>query len=279
MSRHDSLTKIMPKVDYSITRKDAAESLKVAERTVDRYIRSGTLSSAKREGRIWLSKAEIQERLHLMKSLRSHRGLKDGKIDAYTQSRQMSRHQSRQKVSIDTPDDQGVYPTETSAPAEAQYSKFSEEKFVDGFVKEAAGETTQDAQTPVEPDFSTPQPTPKIYPPFQLSPTERIYQKLYEKLLKKHENQQERLEGANYKVGELEAKLASSVPLLEYQKETARFRQLESGLKQKQQEKEQEIGGLLKDVHKEKLNRYAYIVLLFIILALQPVLWIFLQKP
>jgi len=43
-----------------------------------------------------------------------------------------------------------------------------------------------------------------------------VYKKLYEETVEKLEAAQRRLEGANYRVGELESQMKSSVPLLEY---------------------------------------------------------------
>ena len=45
-----------------------------------------------------------------------------------------------------------------------------------------------------------------------------IYQRLYEELQEELKIKQERLEGANYRVGQLEGLLKESVPLLEYRK-------------------------------------------------------------
>ncbi|MEK7528904.1 MAG: hypothetical protein AAB592_03985, partial [Patescibacteria group bacterium] len=44
---------------YEIDRKTASQLLKVAVRTIDRYIRGGKLSARQINGRVWLSKQEI----------------------------------------------------------------------------------------------------------------------------------------------------------------------------------------------------------------------------
>ena len=79
---------------------------------------------------------------------------------------------------------------------------------------------------------------------------DRIYRKLYEELKDDVKSFQARLEGANYRVGQLESDLKASVPLVEHQK-------------------------LLTGHKKEKFNKKILYVVLAVILILQPV-WIFL---
>ena len=293
----------MQNVDYPTTRKAAATSLKVTERTIDRYIKEGLLSYKKSRGRIWLSAKEISEWQESIKKSRLHKGIKEAKSAAYTQGRQRSRQQGRHKMSIENDVYKGVYPTSTSADSRGQYAKFSEEKFIDGFVKISEVDKKEESADPLgreqksqsvntssfakkPPISSSTHISPSNYKIPMSTPanatylaTEPVYKKLYYRLLKRFEKQQRRLEGANYKVGELEAKVAHSIPLLDYQKEVAKFHQLESGLKEKEETRKKEITELNQEVYVEKINRYVYIVLLFVILALQPILWILLRKP
>lgn len=79
---------------------------------------------------------------------------------------------------------------------------------------------------------------------------DRIYKKLYEELKDDVKSFQARLEGANYRVGQLESELKATVPLTDHQK-------------------------LLTGHKKEKFNKKILYIVLAVILLLQPV-WIFL---
>lgn len=79
---------------------------------------------------------------------------------------------------------------------------------------------------------------------------EKVYQKLYEELRSEIKTFQQRLEGANYRVGQLETEVKSSVPLLDHQK-------------------------LLTDNKRDKYNKKVLFIILGTVLALQP-LWLLL---
>lgn len=79
---------------------------------------------------------------------------------------------------------------------------------------------------------------------------DRIYKKLYEEIREDVKLFQRRLEGANYRVGQLESELKASVPLLDHQK-------------------------LLTGHKKERYNKRILYILLAVILGIQP-LWLIL---
>lgn len=78
----------------------------------------------------------------------------------------------------------------------------------------------------------------------------RIYKSLYDEVQRDLKAFQQRLEGANYRVGQLEAQIESSVPLREHQK-------------------------LLVGHKKERYNKRVLYVLLAVVLGLQPI-WLIL---
>lgn len=78
----------------------------------------------------------------------------------------------------------------------------------------------------------------------------RIYRNLYDEVQRDLKGFQQRLEGANYRVGQLEAQLESSVPMREHQK-------------------------LLVGHKKERYNKRILYILVAVILGLQPV-WLIL---
>ncbi len=107
---------------------------------------------------------------------------------------------------------------------------------------------------------------------------EKIFQNLYLELLKEIKTQQTRLEGANYRVGHLEAMLKNSIPLLDYQSESLKVKQQEKELENQLEKKSQEIKKLNYDLKIEKVNKLAYIIVLFLILVAQPILWFLVTK-
>jgi hypothetical protein len=105
---------------------------------------------------------------------------------------------------------------------------------------------------------------------------ERVYKKLFEELQQELKIKQERLEGANYRVGQLESLVKDSVPRLDYQKVLQQGKIIQEELQQ-HLKAEQGRGEVLQvKLKEEKYDKRIYLVLLFIILLLQP-LWLFLS--
>lgn len=94
-----------------------------------------------------------------------------------------------------------------------------------------------------------------------------IYKSFYEELKTKYEEQQRRMEGAHYRVGQLEAQLKNMVPLLEVKQERKRFEEAKIRVIQTR-----------RVVETERYNKGIYIALVYILLALQPVFWVMLQR-
>lgn len=107
---------------------------------------------------------------------------------------------------------------------------------------------------------------------------EKIFQKLYEELLKEMKAQQKRLEGANYRVGQLEAELKNSVPLLEYRSETSKLKEREREVHLALEREKIECKKTEYQLKLEKMNKLAYAIVLFLLVALQPFFWIWLSK-
>lgn len=101
------------------------------------------------------------------------------------------------------------------------------------------------------------------------------YKNLYEELKGDLREKQERLEIANYRVGQLEAQIKNSIPLLEYHRENYYRKQEEGKLNQKIKESEEIIQKLHQKTRHLKISKKIYIIILLIILALQP-LWLLL---
>jgi DNA-binding transcriptional MerR regulator len=114
-----------------------------------------------------------------------------------------------------------------------------------------------------------------------------IYKKLYEETQAELKTKQERLEGANYRVGQLEGLLKESVPLIEYRKvmalEQKKQQELEDilntfekdneRLNQTVESKATELKQISEKLQIERFNKKVFIVILIILFLLQP-LWL-----
>lgn len=170
-----------------------------------------------------------------------------------------------------------------------------QKKLQDKYLSELAGGQPNPAKT-IEPD---PQPARQpileaTYADSNYNSTHNsnseggdIYQKLYEELQEELKAKQERLEGANYRVGQLEGLLKETVPLLEYRKaiaiEEQKRGELEELLKTFEQDndtlnktiesKVTEIKQVSSKLEVERYNKKVFVIILIILFLLQP-LWL-----
>lgn len=110
---------------------------------------------------------------------------------------------------------------------------------------------------------------------------------LKEKLDQKNEelrNTKSKLEQAQYFIAQLEAKMSSMVPLIDYQRQqeiahkyAIKLKTQTSDLLQKIEEKESQIKAANKEIETERFNKAVFASILFFILILQPILWILLK--
>ena len=135
-------------------------------------------------------------------------------------------------------------------------------------------DTTSDKTTENEPHLSTTQ-TRKIV---NQSDTSHLYKNLYEEAREELNEKQERLEVANYRVGQLEAQLKNSVPLLEYHRESAEKKLKEAHLLEKIDQSEKKLNYLVRKLKFEEYNKKLFLTILLVILALQPLWLLFLNK-
>lgn len=110
----------------------------------------------------------------------------------------------------------------------------------------------------------------------QLSPA-HIYQGLYQELQGKYEERGKRLEGAHYRVGQLEAQLKSMVPPLEVKKERQRLLLMDKKYKTEMKEARVAVIKTTRRYESERLNKNVYVALVYALLAAQPLLWLLVQ--
>lgn len=106
---------------------------------------------------------------------------------------------------------------------------------------------------------------------------EQVFEELYDLSRREIREYHNKLEAANYRLGQLETQMKHSVPLLEYQSKSEALREKEVLVETKVKRQEEAIDMLEQEVKGEKLNKNIYIGLLFGLLALQPLLWMLLQ--
>jgi hypothetical protein len=105
---------------------------------------------------------------------------------------------------------------------------------------------------------------------------DNVYRKLFEEQREELKAKQDRLEGANYRVGQLEAMLKDTVPLLEHQKLLLAERNQTEEIKHSIDPLRLQNEQLKDNLKNEKFNKKIYLVILFIIMLLQP-LWLVLS--
>lgn len=102
-----------------------------------------------------------------------------------------------------------------------------------------------------------------------------IYKKLFEEMKQELREKQERLEIANYRVGQLETQVRNSIPMLEYHRENYEKQKTEQDLRGKLEESTGLIKQFVTKIKYEQFSKRAFLLVLLVILALQP-LWLLL---
>jgi len=105
-----------------------------------------------------------------------------------------------------------------------------------------------------------------------------VYEILYKETRDELKEYQQKLELANYRLGQLESQANNSIPLLEHKAQSKKYELREGKLKEIARKYIKEAKALKVELNIEKLNAKVYIVLLFIVLGLQPILWWILQR-
>ncbi len=220
---------------YDIDRKTASRLLKISVRTVDRYISSSKLSHERRDGRIWLDRKEI-------KQLKAQRRV-DNAVDMSTA-----------RMSIDKED---IIPVDMSIDSEGNtfHAVESEDGTIE--VREMPKKSTQRPNNhSVDEDVE-------------------VYKKLYEELKNELREKEQRLEMANYRVGQLEASLKESVPLLDHKRDLANEQAEKGRLRKDLDSQVMELEMTMNNYREERFNKRIYLILLFILLLLQPLWFLF----
>lgn len=119
--------------------------------------------------------------------------------------------------------------------------------------------------------------TPQVEQIEKTSEASQLFKKLYEDSKDELREKAERLEIANYRVGQLEAQLKNSIPLLEYHRESSEKKLEKARLVEKIEQTESRLAQIIRKLRFEEYNRKILFTILLILLALQP-LWLLLLK-
>lgn len=112
----------------------------------------------------------------------------------------------------------------------------------------------------------------------ELKKEAEIYKKLYTESLKELQQKQERLEGATYRVGQLESQVKQSVPLLEYRQKEEEVIQLKDNVKKNELQYQKKLFHIKKELQESKLMKNIYIFILLSVLVFLPILIIYYQS-
>ncbi len=110
------------------------------------------------------------------------------------------------------------------------------------------------------------------------TPRERdgdVYKNLYDQMKLELNEKQERLEMANYRVGQLESQVRNSIPMLEYHRQNQDREKQENVLKSQIEDSLTKLKRLVNELKYEKLSKRLFLVILLVLLAIQP-LWLLL---
>lgn len=232
---------------YNIDRNTASRLLNVSIRTIDRYIDNGKLSSVKSEGRIWLSKEEILNILNPAKSTET------------TTRHNNTRPVDKVDIRVENRDDMSTRRQETAHGNE-------------------------------ENSYKKPERTTLAF--------EQIFNELKEEIAIKDK----RLAQASYRIGQLEAQISELVPKLELENQQIKLLETTRAYEERIQEKEllisqketekaeldairieelgqkdQVIARLDEELHLEKVNKWIYAAILYILVLGFIAIWIVLK--
>lgn len=207
---------------FGLDRKTAGRLLKVSIRTIDRYIKSKKLSTNVVDGRVWLSKKELE-------------GVREEK----------SRKTAIHRVDMST----------STTSMDNEVDNVDSIELIDQGGVDSVSTKTRKRKT-----------------------ANAVYKKLYLDQKEELHEKQERLEIANYRVGQLEAQVKNSIPMLEYHQERYEVEKREKSLQTKIDEQNSVIKKISTVMKYEKFNKRIFLGILLIILALQPLWLLFVYK-
>lgn len=217
-------------VDFFLDRKQSASLLQISERTLDRYVKAGQLSSSFVNGRVLISESAVKAMMKFQgqsRGQRQHRSVSKRTYSSTAESVAATLNQKRVDK-VDNVDNVDMKSLPTSYQGETSFA---------------------------------------------------IYQKLYEEATQRLDEQIKRLEGANYRVGQLEAKVEMFqqhfISLADYQKELRLLKSAEIDTNSRYFQEKMAGNELKLRFQEERFNKQVLTLILLIFLGAQPLLWLF----
>lgn len=105
---------------------------------------------------------------------------------------------------------------------------------------------------------------------------EKFYKEMYDEVKNELRVYQQKLEGANYRVGQLEAKLETAIPLLEHERKMSLEQKEVKQLKAANRESYSQLDVMQKEYETETLNKKVLLGVIVVLLILQPI-WLLLN--
>ncbi len=228
---------------FTLSRKQAADLLDVSTRTIDRYIRTKKLNARKKGGSILLSEEELNN-LKVATFQNMHGASPDVPGRAHRHVDSVSARETQEMRQIFDADTGEIEEqTEKPIPMETMETAVASTKSL-----------------------------------VHKSEREKVFEELYDLSRREVREYNNKLEAANYRLGQLETQMKHSVPLLEFHEKEELLREQEGLITGKMKRTEESLQMMEHEVKAERLNKNIYIGLLFGILALQPLLWLLLQS-
>ena len=135
-----------------------------------------------------------------------------------------------------------------------------------------------DAETgEIEETIEKPIPVESVALSTNRSEREKVFEELYDLSRREVREYHNKLEAANYRLGQIETQMKHSVPLLEYHEKEELVREQAHLIDGKIKRQEEAVNMMEGELKGERLNKNIYIGLLFGLLALQPLVWLLLQ--
>lgn len=235
--------------------------LGVSPRTLDRYVKKYNLNVFTDKGRKKLDLVEVIRQLNsddlrqVETELDRFRQFEDKIVNNISNKKSLK----GKKTSMDIDNMSGLF--ETNVIGFGRYESFSRQK--DSVNNNRQNYNVEKSESSV---LSSSQESKK---------EAEIYKKLYTETSAELKIKQERLEGATYRVGQLEAQIKNTVPLLTYRQKEEEVIQLQEIQKKEAETQFKTIKKVEKELYESRLIKNVYTAVLFAVLISTPLVLIY----
>lgn len=227
---------------FIISRQKAAEILEVSTRTIDRYIRRGKLGARKKGGNILLAEEELNN-IKISRFQNMHGA-----------SPEVSGRAHRFVDSVSAREGGKIFDVETGEIEEQMEKAIARESASSSVAQSIAQSVARKSER------------------------EKVFEELYDLSRREIREYHNKLEAANYRLGQLETQSKYSVPLLEFHEKENLLQEQETLIQGKMKRQEEALRMMEQETKGERLNKNIYIGLLIGLLSLQVLFWLLVQS-